>query len=350
MTGNPPGRPAAKFKGPLRSVVILARECFGDAIMLTPLIAALKRDHPEASIYVVAFRQVIFDFFRQDRNVAGVYHAKRDLKRYLLEFWPRKYDVLFNSKDHRSTSFLLQSRLIRAGYKVGYRNNGGEQLFDCLLDMPAGTHESRRNLALLKAIDGEMPGTPRPYIPEMPVSNEVSALLDSMPQDAYIGINISVGTPGGHRALEQWSELIRSFPDERFVIFSSPGDLEEKRKLEAPHPNVLETPSTRNMYEVWKIVDRLKFLVTPDTSLVHVAACSDRPLVALYRFNPADSRLFAPLSTRQEVIVSPTEDVVDIGNEMVTLAVRKLLEEICLPVNSGEDGATDDRPNLAGQP
>ncbi|NTU69048.1 MAG: glycosyltransferase family 9 protein [Chlorobiaceae bacterium] len=328
MSSTPNDRPNKAFQGPLRSVVILARECFGDAIMLTPLIAALKRRHPDAAIYVIAFRQIIFDFFSSDRNVTAVYHAKRDLKRYFLEFWPKRYDVLFNSKDHRSTSFLMQSRLIRARHKVGYRNNGNEQLFDYLIDMPPGTHESQRNLALLKAIDGQMPATVRPYIPEMPVSKEVADLLGKMPQDSYIGINISVGTPGGHRTFEQWSDLIRSFPDERFVIFSSPGDLEAKRKLEAPHPNVLATPSTRNMYEVWKIVDRLKLLVTPDTSLVHVAACSDRPLVALYRFNPADSRLFAPLSTLQEVIVSPTEDVVDLDNAVVTEAVRNMIGKL----------------------
>lgn len=320
------------FQGPLHSVVILARECFGDAIMLTPLIAELKQRHPDVSISVIAFRQIIFDFFSHDRNIAGVYHAKRDLMRYFLRFLPKRYDVLFNSKDHRSTHFLLQSRLIRARYKVGFRNNGNEELFDYLLDLPAGTHESMRNLALIRAIDGKMPSPVRPYIPEMPVSKEVADLLASLPEDAYIGINISVGTPGGHRTFDQWSDLIRNFPDERFVIFSSPGDMETKRKLEAPHPNVLATPSTRNLYEVWKIVDRLKLLVTPDTSLVHVAACSDRPLVALYRFNPADSRLFAPLSTLQEVIVSPRPDVVDIENEVVTATVRKMLKR--LPVQT----------------
>ncbi len=322
---QPASRP---FTGPFQSVVILARECFGDAIMLTPLIAAIKRRDRNTAIYIIAFTRIIYDFFSHDRNVTAVFHAKRDLGRYLLKCLPKRYDALFNSKDHRSTHFLLQSRLIRARYKVGFRNNGNEELFDYLLELPRGTHESQRNLALLKAIDGSMPATTRPYIPEMPVSGEIAGLLASLPERACIGINISVGTPGGHRTREQWSELIGSFPEERFVIFSSPGDLEEKRMLEAPHENVLPTPFTRNLYEVWKIVDKLKLLVTPDTSLVHIAACSDRPLVALYRFNPEDSRLFAPLSTMQEVIVSPTPDVVDIDGSTVTLAVRNMLARI----------------------
>jgi ADP-heptose:LPS heptosyltransferase len=322
---------APKFRGPLDSVVILARECYGDAIMLTPLFSALRKKYPETKIYVIAFTRIIFDFFSADTNVTAVYHAKRDLKRYLFKFFTKRYDVLFNSKDHRSTHFLLQSRLVRARYKVGFRNNGNEELFDHLLDLPAGTHESQRNLALLNAIEGEMPPSVRPYIPEMPVSKEVTQLLGALPQGSYVGINISVGTPGGHRTIEQWSELIRSFPEERFVIFSAPKELDEKMRLEAPHDNVLPTPSTKNLYEVWMIVRKLRILVTPDTSLVHIAACSDTPLVALYRHNAADSRMFAPLSRQQEVIVSPTPDVIDIENSAVTKALSRMLEK--LPMN-----------------
>ena len=330
--------PSTTFSGPVNSVVILARECYGDAIMLTPLVAALRNKYPGVKIYIIAFTRIIFDFFSADANVTAVYHAKRDLKRYLFRFWPKKYDALFNSKDHRSTHFLLQSRLIRARFKVGFRNNGNEKLFDHLLDLPAGTHESQRNLALIKAIDGVMPPTVRPYIPEMPVSKEITGLLEALPQESYIGINISVGTPGGHRTFEQWSELIRSFPEQQFVIFSAPGDLGEKQRLEEPHANVHPSPSTRNLYEVWQIVRRLRLLVTPDTSLVHIAACSDTPLIALYRHNPADSRMFAPLSTMQEVIVSPTPDVIDIENTAVTEALRRMLVRLAAPESSAGEG------------
>ena len=316
------------INGPVKSIVILARECFGDVIMLTPLIAALKKRDPETKIYIVAVTRIVYNFFQSDKNIEATYHAKRDLFRYFFKFFPKKYDVLFNSKDHRSTSFLLQSRLIRARYKVGFTGNGNEALFDHLLELPAGTHESQRNLALLRTITGEIPETPKPYIPEMPVSEEIRKLLEQLQENQYIGINISAGTPGGHRTVEQWSDLISSFSDERFVIFSAPSDIEEKRQIEAPHPNVLATPATKNLYEVWKILDKLKLLITPDTSLVHVAACSDKPVVALYRFSPNDSRLFAPLSTLHEVITSPTQEVMDIKNEKITMELQRMLEKL----------------------
>jgi heptosyltransferase III len=320
--------PSTKFQEPLNSVVILARECYGDAIMLTPLIGTLRKTYPDLEIYVITFTRIIFNFFSADTNVTAVYHAKRDLKRYFFGFLPKRYDLLFNPKDHPSTSFNLQARIIRARYKVGLRNNGHEERYDYILELDTNTHESMRNLSLMQALDG-IPDLPcRPYVPQMPVSPEIGQFLEALPDKSIIGINISTGTPGGHRTFEQWSELVRSFPGERFLIFSAPGDLEEKRRIEKPHGNVIPSPSTKNLYEVWKIVDKLKLLVTPDTSLVHIAACSDIPLVAMYRHNPADSKAFAPLSTLQEVIVSPTPDVVDIGNTAVTEALRRMLGRV----------------------
>jgi hypothetical protein len=41
--------------------------------------------------------------------------------------------------------------------------------------------------------------------------------------------------------------------------------------------------------------------------------------------------MFAPLSRQQEVIVSPTPDVIDIENSAVTKALSRMLEK--LPMN-----------------
>jgi len=316
------------FNGPLNSIVILARERYGDAIMQTPLIAALKDRYPSASIYMIAFTQIIYDFFKADSNISAVYHAKREFGKYLLEFLPRKYDLFFNPKAHPSTNFGIQSRIIRARYKVGHRNSGNEKFYDYLLDLPADMHESDRNLSLLKALDpGPLPKV-RPYIPQMPVSKDVSTLIDTLPQKTHIGINLSTGSPGGNRSFEQWSDLINSFPNERFIIFSSPADIGKKKELEAALPNVLPTPSTKNLYEVLQILEKLKLLVTPDTSLIHLAACSDTPLVALYRYQPLESKVFSPMTTLHEVIGSNTLDVMDIEDEKVTEAVKRMLERL----------------------
>ncbi len=311
------------------SIVILARECYGDCIMLTPLIGTLRREYPELSIYIIAFSRIIFNFFSADTNVTAVYHAKRDMKRYYKEILSKKFDLLFNPKDHPSTHFLIQSMLINAHHKVGHFNPNHEGLFNHLITLGPDTHESAKNLSLLSIINPIALQHPcKPYLPPMPVSDETASFLATLHPGRYIGINLSAGHIGGHRTIQQWSGLIKEFLNETFIILSAPQDLEEKRKLEQLHHNVLPSPSTQNIFEVGEIVKKLKILITPDTSLVHIAACSDTPIIALYRKHLADRTQFGPLSTLQEIIISPTPDVIDIDPKQVTTMLKKVLKNI----------------------
>jgi heptosyltransferase-3 len=314
---------------PLESIAILAKERFGDSIMLTPLIESLRREYPDLLIYIITFNQIIFDFFSTDTNVTAVYYTKKNITRYYRAIFSKKFDLLFNPKDHPSTNFLIQSMLIRARYKVGHLNTFHEGLYDHLISLDPNTHESTKNLALLNVISPQSHRKQcKPYLPPMPVSSDTAAFLNTLAPGKCLGINISAGHSGGHRTRQQWSDLIGSFPDETFVIFSAPQDFEEKRKLEQQHTNILQSPVTRNLDEVSRIVKRLKCLITPDTSLVHVASCSDTPLIGLYRNTLTDHNQFGPLSTLQEVIISQTPDVVDIDTKSVNDALRQMLKNL----------------------
>ncbi|MEI8033168.1 MAG: glycosyltransferase family 9 protein [Chlorobiaceae bacterium] len=317
---------------PPESIAILAKERYGDCIMLTPLIGELRRTYPNLAIYIIAFNRIIFEFFSADPNVTAVYHAKRNINRYYRGILSKKFDLLFNPKDHPSTHFLIQSKLIRARYKVSHSNPFHEGLFDYLIDTDHLSHESRKNLSLLTLIDAaRQPQHCRPYLPPMPVSDDAQSFLSTLEEGKYIGINISAGHSGGHRTPSQWSELVSNFPLETFVIFSSPQDLAEKRAIEQRHCNIRQSPATGNLYEVGEIVKKLRVLITPDTSLIHVASCSLTPLIGLYRASLADRAQFGPLSPIQEVIVSPTPDVVDITTDTIVTSLKRVLAMVPAP-------------------
>ncbi len=317
------------FDQPLKSVVILAKERYGDSIMLTPLIGSLRRDFPGISIFIITFNQIIFDFFSSDPNITAVYHTKKNLARYCIGILSKKFDLLFNIKDHPSTNFLIHSTLIRAQYKIGHCNPFHDGLYDHLIRLNPKTHESAKNLALLNVMGSTTPLQPcKPYLPTMPVSPTVTAFIEALQPGQCIGINISAGHSGGHRSLEQWYELVTSFPDETFIIFSAPHDLEEKRELERRHCSILLSPATANLYEVGEIVKNLKLLITPDTALIHVASCSNTPVIGLYRHTETDHHQFGPMSTLQEIIISPTPDVTNIESNTISASLREMLKKL----------------------
>jgi len=314
---------------PPESIVILAKECYGDCIMLTPLIGCLRKKYPAISIYILTFNKKIFDFFSADSNVTAVYNTKKNPVRYYREIMSKEFDLLFNPKDHPSTNFLIQTALVRARHKISHFNIYHEGLYDQLITLDSNSHESSKNLSLINLVEGSSElHECKPYIPVMPISADISRFLKTVETGRYTGINISTGHSGGHRSVEQWSELISNFRNETFLIFSSAQDFEEKKALEQLHKNVQQSPATQNLYEVGEIVKKLKLLITPDTSLIHIASCFDTPLIGLYRQNPSDSANFAPLSALQEIIISPTHDVIDINTTTVNNTVTMMLEKL----------------------
>lgn len=315
------------FTGPLNSIAILAQEKLGDCVLLTPLVRNLHRAYPGVEIHIIAFSQASARFFMNDPDVTAVHLAKKEPARYKKEVLSRKFDILFNTKDHPSTHFLLQSRLIRARFKVGHRNPFHEGLFDRLLDLEYHSHMALKNCALLEVL-GVAADTEqcRPSLTEMPIQEELTNYLELLESAHPIGINISAGEPNRMWTIEKWKTLVDRFPRYRFVVLSGPEDLDSKRLLESECSNIMPSPPTRNLFEVSCIVRRLSLLVTPDTSLVHIASGTKTPVVGLYREAPQDISRFGPYAIPYELVVSTTGEVSGIEPEAVAAALTRLLQ------------------------
>lgn len=317
----------AELSGPLNSVAILAQEKLGDCVLLTPLIRNLRRARPDLEIHIIAFSRDSAGFFRNDPDVTAVHMAKKKPVRHLQAMRAARFDLVFNTKDHPSTHFLLQSTIIPARFKVGHANPFHEGLYDRLIDLPHHTHMALKNCALLTLLDIETDTEAcRPSLPAMPVSDEVRQLLPKLKSARPVGINISAGEPNRYWTEQKWQTLLDRFPGERFVVLSGLGDTAEKQRIEANCPNVIATPPTRNLYEASRIVSTLKLLVTPDTSMVHVASGARIQIVGLYREAPQDISRFGPYAVPYELVVSTTGEVSGIAPEAVEAAMQKLLQ------------------------
>jgi ADP-heptose:LPS heptosyltransferase len=315
----------AEFSGPLDSIAILAQEKLGDCVLLTPLIRKLRQAYPALEIHIIAFSRASAEFFMNDTAITAVHLAKKQPVRYFREVLSRKFDLLFNTKDHPSTHFLLQSVLIPARFRVAHRNPFHESIYDRLIDMEFHTHMALKNCALLSML-GISANTEqcRPSLPPMPIPDALEAFLGEIDNAAPVGINISAGEPNRLWTEEKWKQLIGRFPDKRFLVLSGPEKTEEKQRLEQSCKNVIASPPTRNLYEASCIVARLRLLVTPDTSMVHVASSTGTPVAGLYREAPQDISRFGPYAIPYVTVISPTGDVSGIEADEVATAVQRL--------------------------
>lgn len=89
---------------------------------------------------------------------------------------------------------------------------------------------------------------------------------------------------------------------------------------------------TENIIETAEVVRRSSLVITPDTSVVHLCAAFNIPLVAVFPNVKWNLDKFYPLSDYSEVIISDNNvSVNDVNAETLTNAFNKLLDRI----NSG---------------
>lgn len=316
-----------RFDGSLKRICILAQEKLGDAILLTPLIGQLRYHFPELEIHVVAYSDVQ-SFFRYDPNIQAVYYGKADYIRYFQTLKKQQFDLLFNTKDHASFTFLYQSRLIPARFRVGIWHEQHSGFFHHLIDVDFNRHMIEKNCALLQflnVVPGQ--GACRPYIPPGPVSSEIHECASAIPKKKCVGINLSAGEKSREWSFEKWQTLISQLP-EPIIIFSMPDRLEEKEMLENEFGHVVKTPPTRSIYDVAELMRPLLLLVTPDTALVHAASSTGTPVVGLYRKDPVHLLRFGPYGIPNRQIVSVSSFVEDIGVDDVLANLASLSEEL----------------------
>jgi ADP-heptose:LPS heptosyltransferase len=70
----------------------------------------------------------------------------------------------------------------------------------------------------------------------------------------------------------------------------------------------------------------MSFLVSPDTSAIHLASAFHIPAVVLYVQSDKDLRIWEPYGTDYEVVVTDVDDLTTIPVKDVTDAFMKLIE------------------------
>ncbi len=144
-----------------------------------------------------------------------------------------------------------------------------------------------------------------------------------------VGIVVSGSSPAKFWGLNNISQLIKMMNeklDYEIVVF---GTKEHKSLIEYLNQlnNTIIAPFTDDFDEFVAMVASCDYIVTPDTSVVHLASALGIPVVVLYTF--VDERFgmpWFPYKTKFEAILSKKDSYADIKPEKVFDAFQKLME------------------------
>jgi len=282
----------------LRKVLFLRPEKIGDMVVSFPLFDELLRHYPRMRISILASPRNC-EIIRGDPRFARVFLYQKRLFRDLLE--------------------ILAIRRER---------------YDCIVDMIDDDSVTGLVLSQITAV-----GCPRvryapPYIEQDERDRADEYFTSSMSSDTdglRIGYNLSAGKSTRLWPKEKSRQLITSilgcYPGSRVVLITTPSDRARGDELEQLfEERVIQVPPRLSIRKVSAIISRLDLLVTPDTSLVHIARSFKVPVVGMYPQLQWNLERWRPYGQKGGVVISNDDGhIFDITPVQVLAEVTKIL-------------------------
>jgi heptosyltransferase II len=301
----------------VRKILIRSVNWLGDAVMITPALAAIRARFPDAEITVLAnplvsqlFSQrgavdriITFDRTRH-RGVAGRLKLAAELRRQHFDL-----AVIFTNSFEGALIPFLAGIPLRLGKNSDGRGLLLSQSWPKTLQNTA-EHQVLNYLDMLKYFGIPAATTEIGLLTSAEEDRELAALLASRgiaPADFVVGINPGATFGSAKRWYpERFAEVARELAARwgaRVVITGGPSETEMAARIEellvGACVNLAGATSVR---QLMALIKRCDFFVTNDSGPMHIAAAFGVPLVAV--FGSTDHRTTSAFFDKWEIVRS----------------------------------------------
>lgn len=319
--------------GDIRRILFVRSDRIGDAIASTPALAALRARFPDAEIDIVLGRKnaavapllPFVDRIFVAADLASRLKVIRAMRRC-------RYDIAINPFRSQSTTATLLTVLSGARIRIGLATSAAE-LYDIVVPMPAAPlHFVRRYLTPLAALGVAMPPDDAIRL-SIVLTREARAAARAAVGDPSHAtaplamVNISCSATEKFWGVDNFARLAKEIRagglDVRIV--AAPGD-EALLEAVAAASGVPLMPTRASLMEFAGILSCADLIVTPDTSVVHIAASLGKPVVSLA---PSAMHVLEwhPWGVSYRTL-SHGSGIADIPYADVAAAVRSLVREV----------------------
>ncbi len=286
-----------------RRVLIVSLRFLGDALLSTPIAAAVKRDWPTSQVDMLVFRgcEGMLEGNPDIDHVLTVEQrpGKREQLRQLREVWNR-YDLAFITQ--------TGTRPFLYGWAAGQRSvapvsteRGKSWWKQALLsrhlvwDLDAPRFlENEQLLSLVGLRNAPPPRPPSAGLDRPALSQLIGAQLDR----AYVVVHPSPRWRYKRWTHQGWRELVQTLLDRGLGVVLSGGPGEAERQYldevqgELRHPNLWSAPGRLSLAQSADLIRNAALYIGVDTATTHIAAATGTPTIAI--FGPTDPTVWGP--------------------------------------------------------
>ncbi|WP_114639173.1 lipopolysaccharide heptosyltransferase II [Polynucleobacter necessarius] len=306
----------------MQSILIIAPNWIGDAVMSQPLLAQLKNQYPNSNIDVLATTWVA-PIYRAYSEVHEVIEAKLEHKK--LQWTLRKQLAQKIQSKNYQVCFVLPNSLKSAlipwlaniPFRIGYHGEFRYGLINLALENPSKINRPpmvEHYLALSQVLSDELKilsDLTAPKLNVSPPANEsVREKLDHAGIDAKSLLVLCPGAeygPTKRWPAEKFAQLAQALVDENskmhIILLGSQSDhaIAQEISQRAKRPSDIHNwCGQTTLDEAIALIGSAKGVVSNDSGLMHVAAALQTPQVAI--FGSSDPAHTPPLSSKAKVI------------------------------------------------
>ncbi len=324
----------------MRKVLFLRPEKIGDMVISFPVFDALKKQFPHLEIGLVGSPRN-YAVIKDDPRFSKIFLYRKNLLRdfrMLRAIRRERYDCVLDMINDDSVTTLFMSQLAAPGKPtVGIGKTRYDEFYDYnyLHADGVGGHIIENTLRLLEpfGIDtGNASGYAPPYV-SAEAQAKVHGYIKALGSGLRIGFNLSAGNPTRiwpAEKTERLSQQLLARDDKtQLVLITAPADRERGETLLAKlDGSVSHVPPDLNLMEVSALISKLDLLISPDTSLIHIARSFHIPVVGLYCSAKKNFQRWRPFEQEEGAVVSNHDGhIFDITPEEVFERVVQILDQ-----------------------
>lgn len=296
-----------------KKVLIVRLGKIGDIIISSFVFEVFKKRFPEIEISLLTLesnREVL----KYNTDIDNLILSKKNLSVYLQLFNLRKkyFDLVIDLNDDPSTTSNAIRKIIKAKRIVGFRFTSYKS--SDLFSHPSKdkTHIIERISFLLNELGIDLNQNeihPKLYLGNKENIDVGKQLNQYKEQNKIVAINLSAGADIRYWKIENWIELINllhtQLPEILFLPLSTDKDDHLRFKIfEKVNKEFLIAQKFTSFHHFASYIYQSDFLISPDTSAVHIASAFNKPMVAIYPDYEWNYISWKPLSNNFKAIKS----------------------------------------------
>ncbi|MEJ7778654.1 MAG: glycosyltransferase family 9 protein [Daejeonella sp.] len=307
-------------------ILLLRLDHIGDVVMTSPSFSLIRARFPEAKILLLtneAGRQL----YQQDPRIDEVWVFNwpwgqqrirerfswpkiKELKAIILKLRSENIDVVVDFRGDLRFIFLF-GVLTGTRFRMSNSRSGKSSLLHHISDYDVSKHEVERSLDVLKFFGNlEEPVRPQIYLGSQEIS-DVKTIIETGINSPLPG-KLAVIAPYSSRDVKSWpsayfEEVIRHFRRKDFtvlVVGTTADQTYAENLVRGFEEGVFSFAGKTNVRELAAMVSISSIVVGVDTGVLHLAACFDVPIIAI--FGSTRSVEFRPYSPHATVVESNT--------------------------------------------